>query len=193
MDTLVFIKEALLENRWTGAITPSSKALAETITDMVGLEKAKVVVEYGPGTGVFTETILRKKRPDAYFLAMEVNPRFVEATLERCPGANVVNDCAQNTVNYLRKAGFEKCDAIVSGLPWTRFDETLQDAILEATYDVLAPGGRFVTFGYTFSPYFPLGRRFFCKKFPARFKKNSYTAPIWNNFPPCSVYIGEKI
>ena len=192
MSTLAFIREVLAENRSTGAFSPSSKELTEAITGMVDLKSVKSIVEYGPGTGVFTEAILRKKHPDAYFLAMEVNPRFAEFTQERCPRAHVVNDCAQNTHKYLKKAGFDHCDVIISGLPWTRFDAPLQDSILEATYDVLAPGGHFLTFGYSFSLWFPAGRRFFKQRFPRAFPKHTVSAPIWKNIPPCSVYIGER-
>lgn len=42
-----------------GAVCASSDALARMITEEVGIETAPVVVELGPGTGVFTREILR--------------------------------------------------------------------------------------------------------------------------------------
>jgi len=149
-------------------------------------------VEYGSGEGVFTEAILKKMDPDAYFIAMEVSATLVEATKKRCPTATVVHDGAQNALKHLKDAGFDHCDAIVSGLPWTRFDDALQDEILEATYNVLGSGGRFVTFVYAMSPLFPSGRRFFMEKLPGRFPNVKRVGPIWKNIPPCHVYIGEK-
>ncbi len=190
--SLTFMKEVLLANRSTGAISPSSQQLAHTITDLAEIPGNKVIVEYGPGTAVFTEEILRKKDPDALFFAMEVNERFVEATRQRCPGVTVHHDGAQNTIKYLREAGHEKCDLIISGLPWTRFDDALQNEILDATYDILKPGGRFLTFGYTISPLMPTGRAFFYHKLPGKFGKVRRSSPIWKNFPPCRVYIAEK-
>ncbi len=192
MSTLTFMKEVFRTNKTTGALAPSSRRLAEAVTDMAGVRDANVIVEFGPGTGVFTEAIVAKKKPDAHFIAMEVNPIFVEATRRRCPGVVVHEDSAANTRKYLREAGHEHCDVIVSGLPWTRFEDDLQNALLEATYDVLAPGGRFVTFGYAFSPLFPAGRAFFKGKFQDKFARNSKSPMIWKNFPPCVVYIGEK-
>lgn len=192
MYTWKFMKEVIRTNRTTGAIAPSSELLAEVVTDMARLPGAKVIVEYGSGTGVFTEVILRKKDPDAYFIAMEINEEFVKATRMRCPNVLVHHDSAQNTIKYLREAGYECCDVIISGLPWTRFDDALQNEILNATYDILASGGRFVTFGYTFSTLFEAGRKFFKGKFPQKFPKWSRSRPIWKNFPPCYVYIGEK-
>lgn len=192
LSTLSFMKEVIRANRSTGAIAPSGRKLADAVTEMAGVSQSNVIVEYGPGTGVFTEAILSKKKPDAYFIALEVNEEFVKVTRERCPGVHVYHDCAQNTGKYLQEAGFEGCDTIVSGLPWTRFDDDLQDEILQATYDVLVPGGRFVTFAYAVSPYVPSGRKFFRQKLVERFGSVSRSEHIWKNFPPCVVFIAEK-
>lgn len=192
MYTLTFMKEVLLSNRSTGALAPSSDELADAVTELAELPGNKIIVEFGPGTGVFTEAILEKMDPDAFFIAMEVNEEFVKATRKRCPAAKVIHDSAQNTRNYLREAGYEHCDVIISGLPWTRFNDQLQNEILDATYDVLRPGGRFLTFGYTFSPIFPTGRRFFKEKLPAKFSGVRKSEAIWQNFPPCVVYIAQK-
>lgn len=192
MPWLTFMKEVIRENKTTGALGPSSKALAEAVTDIARLSGAKSIVEYGSGEGVFTEAIYRKMDKDALFIAMEINPVLVEATRKRCPEVKVVHDGAQNARKYLQEYGKDHCDAIVSGLPWTRFDDELQDEVLNATYELLAPGGRFVTFAYAFSPIFPSGRRFFLDKLPKRFPRVNRTGPILKNFPPCHVYIAEK-
>ena len=192
MSTLTFMKEVVLANKSTGALAPSSKALAEVVTAMAQLDDADVIVEYGPGTGVFTEVILRRMKREAYFLAMEVNPEFVKATQKCCPRAVVRLDGAQNTAKYLKEAGYDHCDVIVSGLPWTRFEDALQDEILDATYDVLRPGGRFVTFGYSFSSLFPSGRKFFKDKLRRKFSRVVRSKPIFQNFPPSVVYIADK-
>jgi phosphatidylethanolamine/phosphatidyl-N-methylethanolamine N-methyltransferase len=186
------MKEVIRSNKSTGAIAPSGRQLADAVTDMARVHESKVIVEYGPGTGVFTEAIVAKKRPDAHFIALEVNEEFVKVTRERCPGVQVYHDCAQNTRKYLEQAGFNGCDTIVSGLPWTRFDDALQDEILEATYDVLVPGGCFVTFAYAVSPYVPSGRKFFKQKLVACFGSVKRSEYIWKNFPPCVVFIAEK-
>lgn len=192
MPWLTFMKEVICENKTTGALGPSSKELAEAVTSLARLSGAKVIVEYGSGDGVFTEEIVREMDPDAFFMAMEVNETLVNATRKRCPGVRVIHDGAQNVMKHLQAAGHQSCDAIISGLPWTRFDDDLQDEILEATYNVLSPGGRFVTFAYTTSPLFPSGRRFFKGKLLRRFPKVERIGPVWKNIPPCHVYIAEK-
>jgi len=186
------MKEVIRANKSTGAIAPSGKQLAEIVTEMANVREARVIVEYGPGTGVFTEAILAKKPENAHFIALEVNEEFVKVTQDRCPGVQVYHDCAQNAKKYLADAGFDSCDTIVSGLPWTRFDDALQDEILEATYDVLSPGGKFVTFAYAMSPFVPSGKKFFREKMVKTFGKVRRSEPIWKNFPPCVVFIAEK-
>lgn len=193
MSFWTFMGEIIRANKTTGAIAPSSRALADAITDLAPLKEAKVIVEFGPGTGVFTEYIYNKKRTDAFFLAIEINPAFVEATRKKCPNVNVVQDSAENTLKYLKEAGFDSCDVIISGLPWTRFEDELQDRLLQATYDCLREQGKFLTFAYCFSPLVPSGKKFFKKKLPEKFNGKCVRSPIiWRNFPPCHVYICEK-
>lgn len=188
-----FMKGVLAKTRTTGALGPSSHALAEEVTNRAQLENADVIVEFGPGTGVFTEVIQAHKKPDAYFMAVEVNPEFARITRERCPGVHVIEGSAADTPKFLREDGHESCDVIVSGLPWTMFPEELQDLILQAAYDALRPGGRFVTFAYTMSPLFHSGKRFFKGKLPAKFPKVTRSRAIWKNFPPAHVYIADKL
>ena len=190
--TLTFMKEVLLSNRTTGALGPSSKGLADAVTEMAQLSGAKVIVEYGPGTGVFTESIVEHMDPDAHFIAMEVNAEFVESTRKRCPSVPVYHDSAQNAIKYLKEAGHNHCDRIISGLPWTRFPEELQDEIIDAAYEALAPGGIFLTFAYATSPLVPSGRRFFVEKLPKRFPTVQKSKPVWANFPPCVVFHARK-
>lgn len=192
MSWLTFMREVIRENKTTGAIAPSSRELAEAITRMAGLRGAKVIVEYGAGEGVFTRQIMKEMDPDAHFISMEINPHLAAVAQKRCPKAVIINDSAENAIVHLRKAGFDHCDAIVSGLPWTRFNDALQDRILEAAYEVLAPGGRFVTFAYAMSPLVPSGRRFFTGKLPSRFQNVRRIGPVWKNVPPCFVYLCTK-
>lgn len=190
--TLDFMREVFVANKSTGAIAPSGKILAERVTDLAELATAKVIVEFGPGTGVFTEAIERKRPADSYFCAFEVNEKFVAATTKRCPRVEVIHDGAQKVSNHLKSKGFDHCDVIVSGLPWTRFEEPLQDEILDATYNALKPGGRFVTFAYSSSPLVPNGRKFFKDKLGAKFAQVWKSDNVWNNFPPAVVFVATK-
>jgi phospholipid N-methyltransferase len=170
-----------------GAIAESSLKLAELITDAANLEKAAVVVEFGPGTGAFTEVILRKLSPGAVFLAIEANGAFAAATRQRCPEARVVHDSAVAVRAHLEACGQSSCDCIVSGLPFASFAAANQDAILAAVVDVLKPGGRFVTFAHVHGRFWPPGRRF-RRRLHEEFPEVSVTRTVWKNLPPAFVY-----
>lgn len=52
-----FFKTFLRSRGKVGAIAPISMELAKIMVEVLDWEKLKSVVEYGPGTGVFTEAI----------------------------------------------------------------------------------------------------------------------------------------
>jgi phosphatidylethanolamine/phosphatidyl-N-methylethanolamine N-methyltransferase len=170
-----------------GAVAESSRGLAELITDAANVSRASVVVEFGPGTGAFTEVILRKLPAGAFCLAIEANESFAAATRRRCPSARVVHDTATSVRKHLEAWGQSSCDCIVSGLPFASFSPALQDEILDAVKDVLRPGGRFVTFAHVHGLAWPPGRRF-RRRLREQFSDLTETRTVWRNFPPAFVY-----
>jgi len=187
VQKLSFLKQFARSPRTIGAVAPSSAALAEVITETAGVREAEVVVEFGPGTGVFTEVIARKLPPNGRFLAVERTAQFIDPLRARCPAVTVVHDSATNTERRLAAMGLNHCDCIVSGLPWATFDDRLQDELLEAVEAVLRPGGRFVTFAYLQGALLPAGKRF-RRKLADRFGRVDRTPTVWWNLPPAFVY-----
>ena len=190
MQTRRFLKNFIRRPAETGAIFASSRELAGVITEVAQLDGAEVVVELGPGAGVFTEAIVRRIAPGATFLSVEINPEFVEATRARCPGVTVIHDSAVNTHTHLQDLGFDGCDRIICGLPWASFSESLQDEILDAVTGVLRPGGRFVTFAYRQGLLLPSAWRF-RRKLENSFLRVTTTRTVWMNVPPAFVYCAE--
>jgi phosphatidylethanolamine/phosphatidyl-N-methylethanolamine N-methyltransferase len=186
-----FMRQFLRYPTKTGAIAPSSAALAELITASADLPQASVVIEFGPGTGVFTEKIMAQLPKGASFFSMEVNPDFVSATQARCPEALVYHDSATHARTYLKKLGHTHCDCIISGLPWAAFSEQLQDDLLDTVNDILRPGGRFLTFAYLQGLLLPSGLRF-RRKLQSRFSRVTTTRIVWANLPPALVYCVER-
>ena len=60
-----------------GSIIPSSRRLIRTLLAPVDWERARYLVEYGPGVGTITRQILERMHPDARLLALEINQDFV--------------------------------------------------------------------------------------------------------------------
>ena len=186
-----FLSEFFRHPGEVGAIAPSGGALARLVAEAADLADAQVVVECGPGTGVFTERLLSGLPEGATFLALEINPAFVAATRERCPGARVIHDSAENIAEHLSQAGASACDRVISGLPWAAFDEDRQDRLLSAIVDALRPGGLFLTFAYLQGVILPAGKRF-RRKLDERFGNVRATRTVWWNLPPAFVYVARK-
>ena len=191
MDRFHVLGEFVRKPTSVGAVAESSWRLAELITDAAELDRAKVVLEFGPGTGVFTEVILRKIDHGATFFAIEANASFAAATRKRCPGVQVFHDSAVSVREHLEACGQTSCDCIISGLPFSSFTPSQQDKVLAAVHDSLRPGGRFVTFAYLGGLFWPLGRRF-RSRLRAEFSQVSSTRTIWRNIPPAFVYRAVK-
>jgi len=85
MSGIKFLKNFIKSPGTIGAIWPSSPFLAKMITSDIGLEKAPVIVELGPGTGVFTSRILDMKKAKSKFFAVELNKELYDAFKMKFP------------------------------------------------------------------------------------------------------------
>ncbi len=188
-DHISFLTEFIRRPQNTGAVAPSSRWLAETIVSDLGLESASLVVEYGPGTGAFTGEILTRLDADVDFIAIENNERMRRRVRERFPDIDVADSSIEDLPSILEKRGHSPgdVDAIVSGLPWAAFGESLQDRLLEITASVLAPEGRFATFAYIHGLLLSAGRRF-REKLNEHFAEVDRSPIVWRNLPPAFVY-----
>lgn len=188
-DFAQFLVEFARNPKTIGAVASSSSALAREIVSDLGIRDAKLVVEYGPGTGAFTGRIEGMLSSDADFLAIERNERMLQSLRRRHPDTPVVHDSIANAPDILASHGHEPgtVDAIVSGLPWAAFDDALQDRLLDATAEILADGGSFATFAYIHGLLLPAGRRF-RRKLESRFRTVTRSPIVWKNLPPAFVY-----
>src|SRR5258706_12476472 len=88
MSLRMFIGEALANFPMVGAISPSSKYLANAMLDPLPLERTRIAVELGAGTGAITSALVDRLPLCATLLAFEINERFF--------------DCLRRTIFYPR-------------------------------------------------------------------------------------------
>lgn len=189
---LSFFKHWVKSPLKTGAIAPSSIFLARQMLKGIDLSSANVVVELGPGTGVFSNEIIKQMPQKSTFIILEFSEQLANQLKKQFPNAIIICDCASNLGKHLKNMNIEKVDYIISGLPWTLFSSALQDKILLQIKSHLKHGGIFVTFVYMHGiHFFKLG-----KKFELKLNKElgpiSKSKPIWLNLPPASVWSWKR-
>ena len=180
MSALRFILQYVTKPRTVGAVLPSSKYLARKMVAQVDFDVASFIVEYGPGTGVFTDEILGRLKPGARLILLERNAGFAKRLAikyENAQHVTVINDTAEQIGKYLRIQGVPKADCILSGLPFASLPQEVSESILKETKKHLSDGGKFITFQYTL-----FRKSFFAK----HFCEISITREI-RNIPPAYV------
>lgn len=179
-ETLLFYGQILRRWRVTGAIGPSSSVLARAMADAVGeVGHGKVILELGPGTGVFTRELVRRF-PQSRVVAVELNPVFASHLAAAIPGAAVVTGCATRLPAHLAALGLGPADvaAVVSGLPLLSLPADLPRQILGSVARVLPAGRRFVQFTYSQKAW---------RRFDATGFRPDAPRRVWRNFPPAVV------
>ncbi len=126
---------------------------------MANLPEARHVALLGAGTGAYTGEILKRLRPDARFLAFEIDPNLAAVLSERFedPRLEIINDSAENIEDYLDGA---KVDVIVSALPFTSLPEDAKQNIFREIARALAPEGVMVQIQYSTALQEEFARRF---------------------------------
>lgn len=146
MSKRVFFFEFLKDWRKIGAFAPSSRFLANKMLGSINFDTARLIVEFGPGTGSFTKALLSKLHPHAKLFVFETNKKFCQALNKLGDKRlHVINDSADHLRKYLPD---HKADYIVSGLPLAIFEPELKHKIIKAVTHSLADEGKFVQFQY---------------------------------------------
>ena len=186
-EKLTFLKTFLQQPSNIGAIAPSSVGLVSTMIESFDWENVQSAIEYGPGTGVFTERILKTMQEGTHFFAIEQSATMVEATLQRCPEVKIYQESVTNVQELCLKESIQNVDAIISGLPWASFPDDLQNEIMQTMTRVLRPGGTFATFAYWQGLALPAGQRF-ASRLRSTFSRVQRSPTVWKNLPPAFVY-----
>ena len=183
---LRFFRTFLSNPLQVGSVVPSGRDLTRQILSSIDFDRAKVLVELGPGTGAFTREVLKRRHGGTRVMALELNPDMAEWISRRHPEVELVRDDARNLRRHLRARGIDRVDAVISGLPFSVFPAPVQSGILESVHDALAPDGQFVTFSYYHTVLMPSAHRFE-KLLERTFRKVERVPAIWN-VPPAFVF-----
>ncbi|MBF9143760.1 class I SAM-dependent methyltransferase [Hymenobacter properus] len=177
-----FVAEFFRNPATVGSLIPSSRELTEKVMAPINFATARCIVEYGPGTGVFTDIIIGRRRPETVVLLVEVNRRFcklLQARYSSQPNVHVVHGSADKTGDYLKELGAPPPDYVVCGLPFSSLPWRQGWRILEHTRQLLLPSGRLILFQYSLQ-----NRKLF-----ERFFQPLDHAHVLLNLPPAHVLV----
>lgn len=134
-----------------GTPFPSPPRLIHQILAPLPWDRARVVVEYGPGVGHITREILRRLKPIGRLVAIETNRDFVACLREDVadPRLEVVDDSAERVRHILRHLGCGRADCVVSGIPFSAMPTATRMDIIRATREVLQPDGTLMVYQYS--------------------------------------------
>lgn len=134
-----------------GSLIPSSRFVVDKVLGQVDWARARTVMEYGPGVGTLTGEILRRLRPDATLVAIEMNRDFVRYLRRTVPDRrlHVVEGSAADAEAELAARGLKHADYVISGIPYSTMPPEVRDRILRVTHDVLHPEGAFLVYQFT--------------------------------------------
>lgn len=180
-----FLKEFFKEKKTVGAVSPSSKHLGKKMLQNINFDNCNVIIELGPGTGVFTRMLTNKMKGDSKLIIFELHEAFLNKLQKEFANDDrviIINDSAENIGEHLKEHNLGEVDAVISSLPLTNFNKRLVHTILKQSHQHLKQSGLYIQFQYSLNAQKHLKKIF-------REVKISFTP---RNIPPAFVYTCMK-
>ncbi|MDD4466984.1 MAG: rRNA adenine N-6-methyltransferase family protein, partial [Candidatus Pacebacteria bacterium] len=94
-----------LRDKNVASVFPTTKKTVSKICSSIDFEKNIIIVEYGPGTGIFTEYLLSKMNKDSKLIFIEKNKNlsFFLKNKFKDKRLRIFNDSAENIKDILKK------------------------------------------------------------------------------------------
>lgn len=137
----------VLRDRYVASVFPTTKRTVVKICGAIDFKKDIVIVEYGPGTGVFTEYLLSKMNENSKLIAIEKNKKlalFLENNFKDSR-FKVFDDSAENVKRILKG----KAHYVISGIPLSFFSFPAKEKLMKDTYDILEENGEFLIYQFS--------------------------------------------
>lgn len=175
-----FFKQYLSEKKVVGAVAPSSKFLCKKMLNDVDFSKDLVLVEFGPGTGVFTDEIISRMTEKSVLYVFELNEVFFDSLNKRIkdPRVKLFHDSAEKVELFINKDNYHHADYVLSSLPLAVIPENVKLEILEVSKKVLGDHGKYIQFQYSLN----------AKKLLKSYFKRMHISFTAINIPPAFVY-----
>jgi phosphatidylethanolamine/phosphatidyl-N-methylethanolamine N-methyltransferase len=179
-DDARFLKSWLDNPLKTGAVSPSSKALAKKMASYVDPSLPGPVIELGPGTGPVTDALIARGVNEDRLVLVEFNPEFCVLLKKRYPRATIIEGDAYALEQTLSEKLAAPAAACVSSLPLFTRPEKQRLELLRIAFSLMSLGAPFIQFTYAAVSPMPKKAGGF----------DSHVSPrVWLNLPPACVWV----
>ena len=156
------------------------------------VERARRVVELGPGTGVFTRQLLDQMPAEGRLLAFEINQSFTNYLHENLhdPRLEIVNACAGSAGDELQRRGWGRVDVVVASLGFGFMSDEKGHEIFAGLTPFMDKDSVFSLFQYAHRMKYLDGRfsRFDVTDLLAEHFRRIDRRTVWRNLPPAFVF-----
>jgi len=152
INSTIFVREFIKNAKQIGSVAPSGKSLASKLLRDIDFESARLIVEFGPGTGAITRAIVERLHPECRLISIEANAQFMSKLNELYPAENVdfIEGYAQDIVKILKNQNIDTpVDAFISSLPLTLISAEHITEIMKGMLELLKPNGSYVQYQYS--------------------------------------------
>lgn len=161
MKTITYVKN-FIKDKNIGSVTPTSKFGIKKLCKRIDFSKDINIVEYGPGTGCFSEYILGRMTKGSSFILIEQNRNFYRILKRKFSDdrLHIINSSAADVCSIVSDLNMDSIDYTISGIPFSFFDDSLKHDIISNTHEVLSQNGKFLIYQYSDNLTKPLKRYF---------------------------------
>lgn len=147
MGKIDFFK-TFIKDRDVASIIPTSIRCVKKVCNHIDFTEDFILVEYGPGDGVFTRFLLDKMSEGSRLILVEANEDFARHLKETIndPRVSIHNILAGDVEKVIDEADLGNVDYVLSGIPFSFFDKERKREILQATKNILKEGGKFLAY-----------------------------------------------
>lgn len=147
MSKIDFFK-TFIKDRDVASVVPTSLRCVKKVCTHINFSKDFLLVEYGPGNGVFTKYLLQKMTAGSQLILVEANEDFVRELNKsiKDPRVEIHNILAGDIETVLQPEDIGNVDYVLSGIPFSFLKKDRKRQVLTTTKTILKEGGKFVAY-----------------------------------------------
>lgn len=174
----LFFYEAVMHPSMVGALFPSSKKLALSLTQQISTNPPGLVVELGAGTGAITAALINQKNLFHQLIVIERSEKLSNHLTQRFPELSVIQGDARQLHKLIDQSTSAPIQAIISSLPLRTLSSSIVKKIGTEINHVLPKGGLYIQYTYS------LWGRPLCLSPQLKLIHQQW---VWQNLPPARI------